>query len=335
MPAHANRHLTVIVLLLAAGCGGGGERPGAVLVTVGEADAGLAPVEELVEADLRRAREEIVRAVLSRDSRVAAWAAVYAARIGLEHDREQARAALAAGTAEGDPLLAALCWRRLAVDPGGAPLPGLAGSPEQAPVAAALAALAHARRGEAPPALAGALGLPAGEPGKAARPVPIPAGRREALLDLAAPFDDGPLALAVLFVEARRERRVERSGGAPRWAAEALRGELVASLPGAAAPSMLERIAGGPPCEDPRYPELTEQLVSPLAGRPPALLRGAVLGARGSLRIGALRALAVAVREPAAGDLGAAAAALACDDPLTRLEAARTYLFLAARATRR
>jgi hypothetical protein len=325
----------MIALLLAAGCGGGksGERPGAVLAAVGEADGGLSPVEELVREDGQRARREIAGAVLAQDSRIAAWGAVYAARIGLDHDREQARAALAAGTAEGDPLLAALCWRRLAADPGGAPLPVLDGPAQRSPVAAALAALAHARAGEVPPSLTHALGLPSGEPGTAARPVP--ADRREALLELVDPFDDGPLALAVLFAEARRERWVEGSGSARRFAAEGIRRELVLSLPGEEAPSMLERSAGGPPCEDPRYPELAEQLASPLAGRPLAVLRGAVLGASGSLRIGALRALAVAARKPEAGDLGAAAAALACDEPLVRLEAARTYLFLAARATRR
>jgi hypothetical protein len=336
-PTRCHARFAALLALLVAGCGGGGsgERPGAVLAAVGEADGGLSPVEELVEADILRARKEIVGAVLSGDERVAAWAAVYAARIGIEDDQERARAALVAGTAASDPLLAALCWRRLAAHPAEGTLPEAPQAPGTAPVAEALAALAHAGAGGIPAAQAPALGLPTGEPGRSSRPEAVPDGRREALLGLADPFDDGPLALAVLFVEARRERWVERSGGEPRWAAAKIRRDLVDALFGERAPEVMARVEACPPPEDPRYPEITEQLASPLMGRPAAVLRGAALGAGGSLRIGALRALAVAVRKPEAGDVGAAAASLACDDPLVRLEAARTYLFLAARATRR
>ena len=49
------------------------------------------------------------------------------------------------------------------------------------------------------------------------------------------------------------------------------------------------------------------------------------------MRQAALRALAAKVREPAAEDLGAASAALRSDEAAVRLEAARTFLKLAAR----
>jgi hypothetical protein len=49
--------------------------------------------------------------------------------------------------------------------------------------------------------------------------------------------------------------------------------------------------------------------------------------------VNAIRALAVASSEPAAGDLGAVAAAMRSTDPLVRVEAARTFLVLAALAT--
>lgn len=335
MIVSTNRKLLPVVAALALGCGGGGERPGTVLVTVGLADGGLSPIEELVREDGLRAREEIAGAVVSDAPLVAAWGAIYAARIGIGHDRDTARAALAAGTALEDPLLVALCWRRLAVDIGTGTLPVPPADPGAAPVAAALAALAHAAAGEIPGALADALGPPDGDPGGRARAAQVPKGRRDGLVAFADPFDDGPLALAALFVEARRERWVEKSGGAPRWAASSIRRELIEILFEERAAEVLARVEHAPPHPRPRYPEVLEQLASPLAARPPAVLRGAVLGAKGSLRIGALRALSVAARKPEVGDLGAAAAALACDDALTRLEAARTYLFLAARATRR
>jgi hypothetical protein len=174
-----------------------------------------------------------------------------------------------------------------------------------------------------------ALGLPAGAPSGDRSP---PAGRVEGLTFLAGPYDNGPLALAVAFAEARREEWVEGGATGRRWAAERLREELYRSVAGEDRELPAAIVASGV-AEDPEYSALSERLETPLATRPPEVLRGAVLTAEGSLRIGAIRALAVASVEPTAGDLGAVAAAMRSPDPQVRLEAARTYLVLAARAT--
>ncbi len=310
-----------------AGCGGSG-RGGDVLVEVGgePPDAGAEDLEAMVGADLARAREVLSEA-LSGEARVAAWAAVYAARLGVRCDRAALLSAASKGPAAGDPLLAALCWRLLAGrDEGALPAPG---SGTRDPAAAALAAIAFARRGGIPSQLEPALGLEqrAVEAGGEA-----PAGRVDELRLAAVPFDDGPLALAAAFAEARREGWADRGGKKPRRrAARRIRLELLEALD-AAGPEVIELVEACPAPPDPRYSDLPELILSPLRRQPVAVLRGAALEAEGKLRVGALRALAGAVAEPAAGDLGAAAAGMRDEDPLVRVEAARTYLMLTARA---
>jgi len=302
-------------------------------VIVGTGDAGpddaAGSLETMVREDSARAAEVLAEAIRGQDDPARAWAAVYVLRLGVVHDREEARAALIAGTRDDDPLLVALCWRWLAADPE-AELPRWPkGARPEEPVVGAMAALAFAARGGAIPGpLRDALGLPDGAPdgGDAA-----PAGLVERLTYLAGPFDSGPLALAVAFVDARREGWIERGAGGGRWVAERLREELYRSAVGEGAlpAALLEATAP----EDPRYSGLDERLDTPLNSRPPEVLRGAVMAAEGALRVGAIRALAVACNEPAAGDLGAVAAAMRSPDPLVAVEAARTYLVLAALAT--
>jgi hypothetical protein len=145
-------------------------------------------------------------------------------------------------------------------------------------------------------------------------------------------LDDGPLALALAFVEARRERWTEPgAGGRNEWVAARLRAELIAALGGAGDPPAALDGCSSP--ADPAYSALVEQVETPLLGAPLEVLRGAALKAEGGLRIGALRALAVVGADPRAGDLAVAAAGLRSSDPLVRVEAARTYLLLTARAT--
>ncbi|MFO8071098.1 MAG: hypothetical protein R6V85_04410 [Polyangia bacterium] len=321
---------TVVAALAAlAGCGGsGGGRGGDVLVEIGgePPDAGAGDLETIVGADLARAGE-VLSGALGGEERVAAWAAVYAARLGVRCDEAALLSAASKGPQTGDPLLAALCWRLLAGSEGG-DLPAAESGTED-PAAAALAAVAFARRGGIPSRLESALGLEERATGGGGR---APAGRVDELRLAAVPFDDGPLALAAAFVEARREGWIEGAGARPgEAAARRIRGELLEALD-ADGPEVIELVEACPAPTDPRYSDLPELILSPLRRQPLAVLRGAALEAEGKLRVGALRALAGAVAEPAAGDLGAAAAAMRDEDPLVRVEAARTYLMLAARA---
>jgi hypothetical protein len=311
------------------GCGGTPDGKPVVIVEAGDADVDAGgTIEQIVHEDAGRAAEELEAAIRSGKGRVASWAAVYVLRLGIKHDLAKTRAALTRGASDTDPLLAALCWRWLAADPETQLPKWRKGQQPDDPVIGALAAVAFGRRGKLPKALRDALGPPAGElSGERSEPD----GRVEQLTYLAGPFDNGPLALAVSFVDARREAWVEAGPGGRRWVAERLREELYQAL--VAEGDLPTALRESRPPPDPSYSALVERLDTPLASRPPEVLRGAVLAGEGSLRIGAIRALAVAAVEPAAGDFGAVAAALRSPDPLVRVEAARTYLLLAALAT--
>jgi len=323
------RSLAAAALISVLGCGSPPSPGPEVVARAGDRDAGATTrIEDVVREDVRLAVSILEGAVRGEDPTAAAWAAVYALRLGVGCDRDAAGAALLGGTGDEDPILRALCWRWLATGL-------LLEAPDEPPApidpaTAALAALAHLRLGDLPAALAPCLGLPGGTPGD---PSPAPGDLVGALTSRAAPYDDGPLALAIAFAAARRERWVEVDpGGEPRWAAERLRDELARAVLGSDEVEV-DRIEGCPPCRDPRFSDLASLLETPLLERPASTLRAAVLRAEGSLRVGALRALAAVAVDPAAGDMGAAAAAMRADDLWVRVEAARTYLLLAARAT--
>ena len=315
------------------GCGGA-QSDGDPLVIVGTGDAGAeaggGTIESSVSRDSALAVEVLADAIREGEGGIRGWAAVYVLRLGVVHDEQQTRAALIAGTRDDDALLAALCWRWLAADPA-AELPRWPkGERPEEPVVGVMAALAFSmRRGKLPKPLRDALGLPEGVPDGSEG---LPPGLVERLKFLAGPFDNGPLALAVAFVDARREGWSEGlAGGGDRWVAERLRKELYRALGGEG--DLPAPVLESKPPEDPRYSDLGQRLDSPLVSRPPEVLRGAVMAAKGRLRVNAIRALAVASSEPAAGDLGAVAAAMRSPDRLVRVEAARTFLVLAALAT--
>lgn len=337
-------------LVALAACGGQAPRAdGQVLAESGRAGQEAAPGDlvDRVLADERRAAFAIREAMCGRaaggekkaeeepcgDKKdAAAWAAVDALRLGIEHDAACAVAALRSGARSGDELLAALCWRWLAERRDSAVLPKWRGAPGD-PVVAALAALAHARVGAVPRELATALGLPDGEPPKGDRDLDTRA-EVERLVALAAPYDNGPLALAVAFVDARASE-VTESGpdGKAVFAANRLRAELAHLLLGDD-PLAQSRATAATGTGPHRPTALLGRLESALVHQPLEMLRSIALTGKGCLRRDALRALAVAAREPEAGDLGAAAAGLEAADPALRLEAARTFLLLSLRAHR-
>ena len=153
----------------------------------------------------------------------------------------------------------------------------------------------------------------------------------ERLLGLAAPFDDGPLSIAIVFVRARREEWIEQdANGEKSWVMERLREELV-HLVLRNDTTAAERIRASRTTRQEKISVLLETLRNPLISRPLPMLRRAALAGPPDLRHEALRALAVVAIKPVAGDLGAAAAALTADDPRLRVEGARTFLLLVTR----
>ena len=196
-----------------------------------------------------------------------------------------------------------------------------------------MAALALSRRGPLPPQLDAALGLPKGTPGE------LDQGEQsrrlvERLLAYSAPFDTGPLALAIAFVTARRAEWAEREPQQkPRWVAERIRTEL-AMLLLKDNKKAAKRIAGSKALATGRNTALRGRLHTPLVTRQPSMLRRAALAGEPNLRIEALRAIAVVAVKPVAGDFGAAAAALQADDPALQIEGARTFLLLVTRTRR-
>jgi hypothetical protein len=321
------RALTGFAFFVAA-CGG--PAPGPTLIAeVGELDAGAGSdeLDELAREDAELAAGILEKALAGDDPALAAWAAVYSLRLGIRRDEDAASEALALGATSKDPLLASLCWRWLAVRTAGGELPRWRQDAPEEPVLGAMISAAHLARGAAvPDALAHALGLPPSDAAGRAAPNPRAVAAIEAS---AAPYDDGPLAAAVSFAVARRDRWATKDGW---WAVEARRALLDAL--GADGAVAARFVADLPWRGDPPPTRLTDRLDLAISSQPRELIRKVATRGTGPLRLDALRALAVTAPDPAAGDLGAAAAAMRSEDPVERLEAARTFLLLTARAAR-
>ncbi len=299
-----------------------------------EEDAGEEPkpknnlVDQILEDEHRSAR--IVRDIMGGEDReLAAWAAVYALRLGIQHDEDVAARALRRGVSVKDPLLAALCWRWLASLPPKR-IPKWTRK-ERDPVVQTMAALALSRRGSLPKPLRFALGLPRGKPygpdkGAEAR------ARVEQLLGLATPFDTGPLALAVVFAEAQRGEWVERDpSGDLVWVTHRLREELT-KLILKEDPAGAKRVSQSKEVRGVGFTKVGNQLETSLVRRDRQTLLVAVMTGEASLRVEALRALSIVAVTPVSGDFGAAAATLDAEEPSVRLEGARTFLLLSIRA---
>ncbi len=315
-------------LPITTGCGGAPPE-GAVIVTTepaapstrdteplksDEAAVASSALEARMLADQRRAAEILQDAMCQGE----ALAAIYALRLGIRHDPGCAAQALNRGIESEDVLVQALSWRWMIADRK-RPLPALTQPPND-PVVHVLAALAYAVRGEVPNELGGALALSgdAVTGDDASRSVE----KRCALLKaLSTPYDDGPLSTAVAFVEARQEEWTEHG----ERSAARLREELLSQL------LVKEEIAhletGDGPSEH-AYSDIGDRLDNRLVTRPLGMLRNIALSGPEPLRRKALSAIAVVALKPAAGDLGAAAAALGSPSEAVRLEGARTYLLL-------
>jgi hypothetical protein len=280
--------------------------------------------------DERLAADIIRDAMEGSDDALASWAAVYALRLGIKHDEEASTKALTNGVGSGDPLLQALCWRWLAslsVEP--FPKWSRAGSDD--PVVRVMAAMAFAGRGSVPLDLESALGEPEGEPREEDSRAQAK-DRVERLLALIAPFDNGPLALAVAFVEARRAEWGEKGEGKkPVWVCNRLRSEL-AGLVFGDRPDAESRIERSKPVSQRGFTSLSQRLETALVKHPRRMLYSIAIAGEPGLQKDALRAIAVVASRPVLGDFGAAAAALRAKDPGVRLEGARTLLLLGLRA---
>ncbi len=318
---------------LLQGCGHAKKTDRVVLVkTEITRDAGTKPdLVDLILKDERRAADVLRTAMTLKQTDLAPWAAIYALRLGIRHDEQQAYHALAVGIDNPDPLLAALSWRWLATL-NQAPIPEWPDRKPSDPVVEVMAALAAAARGPVPKRLASALGLPDSTPTGKERHAAHAQSRVSRLIGLAMPYDNGPLGLAIGFIEARRSEWVE--GGpdnAPAWIASRLRDELVQLVLGQTH-SVKERILLATPKKEPGVSHMASRLENPLVSRSrKVLLKVALLGPL-DLRRDGLRAIAVQALTPVAGDFGAAAAGLEAEDQRLRIEAARTFLLLSTRA---
>ncbi len=308
-------------------CGCGSDRSRTVLVETDGTDAAPASTEldDIVRRDALEALRILDEALKSDDADLAGWAAVHILRLGVKHDADAVKATLAECVHLADPMLAGLCWRWFATGNHG-DVPRWKKRAEGEPIPAVMAAIALARGGKIPAPLADALGLPE-EPAGGSKRV-RQEDREAAVLALIAPYDNGPLALALTFVESRRNGWVDEDG---RQTAARLRILLLDALAPEDA-EVVRLIEDSKPSKNPPNTRLGDRLEIGLIVQPPKMIRKIVLEGSGSLQVEALRAMAITVDDPVAGDLGAAAAALHSEDPFTRVEAARTFLLLAARA---
>lgn len=316
-----------IACAVAAACGGD-PKPQVIAVVGDEPEESGESSEELDQLALEDAKEAAAilnDSILGDDPEVAAWAAVYARRLGIGHDAEAGIDKISAGAGSDDPLLAALCWRWLAVTRD-VDLPKAGRKLPDDPALRAMVAAAFASRGVAvPEKLDGALAIPAGEPRSDSK---APKKKLETIGLASAPYDNGPLSLAISFSMAARNRWTKNG----KWASEGLRDELLAAL--GAKREDYEKLLPAPSDDPPSMTRLTDRLDLAITSQPMEMLRKVIVNGSGGLRIDALRALAVVARKPEAGDLGAAAAAMRSDDPVEKVEAARTFLLLTARSTR-
>jgi hypothetical protein len=283
-------------------------------------------LEKRMVIDQRRAAEILRQTVCEKRGALAVWSAIYALRLGIRHNRECAGRALIRGVASDDVLVRALSWRRLAAMKA-MTLPTWKSGDEPDPVVQVFHAIAFGVRGDVPGELKRALSLPrrdAEGPSKGTET----RKRTAHLKALSLPFDEGPLALAVSFVESRQEERVEADEqGRLFWSAERLRQELVSAITDD--PSAKERLTEAATSKDKaRFSEVSDRLDNLLTTRPPEMLRSIAVTGSDPLRVQALRAIAVVASNPAAGDFGAAAAAMTSTSLLLRVEGARTYLLL-------
>ncbi len=299
-----------------------------IIAEVGGQDAGTGSEEldEMALKDARTAADILLEGMAGNDAALAAWSAVYALRLGITHDEALAGKVLLAGATSQDHLLACLCWRWLAVRTD-VELPAWEGEEPEEPVLGVMIAAAQVARGvEVSKTLRSTLGLPTANPKNGTTPSQKVV---RAVESSATAYDNGPLAAGVMLVISQRDQW-SRAGS---WYAESLRLQLLEMLNMKQDSATRALAELGKPA-DPPLTMLTDRLGLSITTQPLEMLRKVVVHGKGSLRIQALRALAVVATEPQAGDLGAASAAMRSQDQREKIEAARTFFLLTARSAR-
>ncbi|MCU0663936.1 MAG: hypothetical protein MUC50_16620 [Myxococcota bacterium] len=304
---------------------------GEVVVSTGPVQTDSAPppkkLADQIAADERLAAQILSEFLVSDDTTIAGWAAVHGLRLGLKQDEGKRREALkkCLKATDVDPLLHACCWRWASVldeaTQSKLPIP-------VEPTARVIAALSLNAKTKNAQALLGLLALPQGAAPKA--PTRLAAQILAPYVTATAPFDDGPIALAMAFLEARKAlwKDAQDEGGKALLATK-LRAALAERMKRTLKWANLDAI----PPSAVETSQLEIGLVSTMASQPSEVLRAvAMTGSEPNLRQEALRALASSAMQPTVMDLAAAAAGLRAQQARTQLEAARTFLLLSIRA---
>lgn len=285
-------------------------------------------LELLVQRDAHIARDILIAALHSGIPSVASWAAVYVQLLRVDAPVTEIRNGLVTGARGEDLLLQALCLRWLVLDSETLPDTETELTDPVNQLFFALGQLAHHRTAPGEP-IADALSV-----GNAVQFYDEKAPLNTLFLQTA-PFDDGPLALAIAFINARRMEIATRVQGIKVPLSAHYRQLLLEKYH----LKLKESGMTGPDNPQSEFTfsgtRLHTLLENPLYGQPLTVLRNAILSGNHTLGIDALRGLAAAALQPEVADFAATATALQSDDEQTRVEAARTYLLLVARATRK
>ncbi|MBN2341806.1 MAG: hypothetical protein JXX29_10650 [Deltaproteobacteria bacterium] len=290
----------------------------------GQPDTADHALDELVARDAAQAKQILETALASENDSIAPWAAVFIKYLQIDAHAETVQRQLTRGAATNDLLLKTLCWRWLAAAPTTALPPAKTAGDD--PVTQLFAAVAYLKQQKHPPVLKNALAL---GPSTVDEPDKIPLNT---LIGRAAPYDNGPLAIAIAFVSARRMELAETVEGITVPRAAAHRQQLLRLLNAKSVQSRPNTASDAPFSFS--GTTLHQYIEGSVEGQPMEMLRKACVHSTDSLQLSAVRALAIQATTPLAGDLAAAAAAMNSPDERIRMEAARTYLLLASRSTK-
>ena len=299
-----------------------------------DTDTTGSPVTQLIERDAHFARDILITALQqTENTALAAWAAVYIRLLNINADAEAVERRLQTGAQSNDLLLKSLCDRWLvnsantasantAVTTDGIP-------PAEEPIDPVPGLFLTLNR----------LAHSTSNPEQFAIPLDVGAATSfhqerislNSLLKQTAPFDNGPLALAIAFIDARRMSLATEVEGVTVPRSTAYRQKLLAFY------NIHRAIPAPDPPVDSTWLKATgihPLLENPLGSQPVAALRNIIVSGADSLKLNALRAMASAALQPEVGDFAAAASAFRSQNPQVRVEGARTFLLLVTRATK-
>ncbi|MBN2715354.1 MAG: hypothetical protein JXX14_05835 [Deltaproteobacteria bacterium] len=282
------------------------------------------PIAQLIERDAHTARNILVSALQSTDDLLASWAAVYIRLLKVEADPALVTEKLLLGSQGDDLLLKVLCYRWLVDDRQISPRSPKEKADPLLQLFFALTLLSHPSA-DSTDFVSRTLCIGQGITFHEEK-TPL-----NTLLRQTAPFDNGPIALAIAFINARRMSLATEVEGiiVPRSAG--YRQQLLAFF------DIHKEMSLTKPSDNTFEFQATSvhlQLQNPLSVQPVQVLRNIIVNAADSLKKDGLRALATAAVMPEVGDFAAAASAFQNPDASIRVEAARTFLLLVTRAIR-